>query len=109
MLVAPADSKVLSIAEVKDDSVFLVKNRTYGFSELITGKRQISTNEELVNRMKTNKDNKLYSVVFYLSPGDYHRYHSPADLVIKQRIHIAGYLVPVKTSYVENNDVIFFC
>lgn len=107
-LVSPADSKVLSITEVTDDSVFLVKGRTYGFTELVTGVTNPITTKGFTDRIKHNKDNKMYSVVFYLCPGDYHRYHSPADINVKQRIHIAGNLYPVKPSYVENNDVIFF-
>jgi len=106
-LVSPADSKVLSITEVTDDSVFLVKGRTYGFTELVTGVTNPSTTKGFIDRIKHNKDNKMFSVVFYLCPGDYHRYHSPADINVKQRIHIAGNLYPVKPSFVENNDKVY--
>jgi len=33
--------------------------------------------------MKKYSNNKLYSIVFYLSPGDYHRFHSPSNFQIK--------------------------
>lgn len=30
--------------------------------------------------MKAKPQNKLYSVIFYLSPANYHRFHAPTDL-----------------------------
>ena len=46
------------------------------------------------------RGNQLYYMVIYLSPGDYHRFHSPAIHTARFRRHIAGYLSPVKPSYV---------
>ena len=106
-LVSPADSKILSVSEVTGDSVFLVKGKTYSFSELVTGKNQKFIGSDFLSKMKTKKENKIFSAIFYLSPGDYHRYHSPADLILKQRIHIAGLLYPVKPSFVQNNDRVY--
>ncbi|KAI1334776.1 phosphatidylserine decarboxylase [Xylariaceae sp. FL0016] len=42
-------------------------------------------------------DNKtaLYYAVVYLAPGDYHRYHSPANWVVERRRHFAGELYSV--------------
>jgi phosphatidylserine decarboxylase precursor len=37
----------------------------------------------------------LHSVVLYLAPGDYHRFHSPTEWSIVGRRHIAGQLLPV--------------
>ena len=53
------------------------------------------------------KGNSLYWMVIYLSPGDYHRFHSPAIHTADYRRHIAGYLSPVKPSYVEKNRDVF--
>jgi len=39
--------------------------------------------------------NALYSAVLYLSPGDYHRFHSPTEWTVTARKHIAGQLLPV--------------
>jgi len=46
-------------------------------------------------------------MVIYLSPGDYHRFHSPAIHTARFRRHIAGYLSPVKPSYVKNHRDVF--
>lgn len=44
--------------------------------------------------------NKLYYVVVYLAPGDYHRFHSPANWVCTARRHFAGELYSV-SPYVQ--------
>ena len=46
-------------------------------------------------------------MVIYLSPGDYHRFHSPAIHKGFFRRHIAGYLSPVKPSYVAKHRDVF--
>lgn len=37
----------------------------------------------------------LYYIVFYLAPGDYHRFHSPTSWVTEKRRHFAGELYSV--------------
>jgi phosphatidylserine decarboxylase len=37
----------------------------------------------------------LFYAVIYLAPGDYHRYHSPANWVVERRRHFAGELYSV--------------
>jgi phosphatidylserine decarboxylase len=39
--------------------------------------------------------NQLYFIVIYLAPGDYHRFHSPANWVAESRRHFAGIILPV--------------
>ena len=53
------------------------------------------------------KGNQLHYMVIYLSPGDYHRFHSPAIHSALYRRHIVGYLQPVKPSYVKNHKDVF--
>ena len=76
VLVAPADSKVLSITEVTQDSTLLVKSINYSLGELITGTKDYKADGEILQSMKKSadkKNSKLYSIIFYLNPGDYHR------------------------------------
>lgn len=107
VILSPADSKILSIAEVREDSVFLVKGVTYSFTELVTGAVNQAPGKDFIDRLKKDKKNKIYSAIFYLSPGDYHRYHSPAEISVKQRIHIVGHLWPVKPSFVQSHEKVY--
>jgi phosphatidylserine decarboxylase len=50
--------------------------------------------------MKLEKENELYQMVIYLSPGDYHRFHSPTEMTLRKANHIEGHLYPVKLSYI---------
>ncbi len=51
--------------------------------------------------------NKLFYMVIYLAPSDYHRFHSPAICDAEYRRHIAGYLDPVKPAYVIRHKDVF--
>lgn len=51
----------------------------------------------------SDRGNKILFTVIYLAPGDYHRYHSPANFTANYRRHIAGYLEPVRPAYIEKH------
>lgn len=103
---SPADGKILSFSEVDNDSCLLIKGKMYSLGELLTGIKDHRFSNESLNKLKRNPNNKLYQCIFYLNPGDYHRFHSPTDLIMKIRNHIVGYLLPVKESYLIECDVI---
>lgn len=75
-MICPADSKVLKIAEITEDNCSIIKGAAYSLGELIEGKK-ITYTKEQVDNLKKNCQNKLYQVIFYLAPGDYHRFHTP--------------------------------
>lgn len=111
ILVSPADSKVLSFGEVKGNDVLLVKSMNYSLGEFLTGrKHEVYSAEDLEKIKKTDQKKektKIYGAIFYLSPGDYHRYHSPCDFTVKSRKHIVGYLYPVKISFIEKTPRVY--
>jgi phosphatidylserine decarboxylase len=45
---------------------------------------------------------QLNTVVLYLSPGDYHHFHSATECSFVERRHFAGALLPVKPSVAHN-------
>lgn len=49
----------------------------------------------------------MYYIVFYLAPGDYHRFHSPSKFILDRIIHIPGRLRKVGQSTVEKYHGIY--
>lgn len=45
---------------------------------------------------------RLYSVVIYLAPGDYHRFHSPTNWTVQRRRHFSGRLFSVRPAFVAS-------
>ncbi|PHH79810.1 hypothetical protein CDD82_2166 [Ophiocordyceps australis] len=45
--------------------------------------------------VSADKNTALYYLVVYLAPGDYHRFHSPANWIVERRRHFAGELYSV--------------
>lgn len=106
VMVSPADSKILSFTEVTGNDVLLVKDIKYDLAEFITGDKRAKDGRIVQDMISRKQDgNKLYSIIFYLSPGDYHRYHSSVDFEVDYRNHIAGHLWPVKVDYVSSKSV----
>ena len=111
VLVAPADSKVLTLTEVNKNDVLLIKGINYGLGEFLTGKKEDIYSDEDISKIRktdqTKAKTKILSAIFYLNPGDYHRYHSPCDFTVRSRKHIMGYLYPVKISYIEKTPRVY--
>jgi len=99
--ISPADGKVLYFGPVSSCRVEQVKGVTYDLRQFlgdhlndltlneITKK---TTQDDYVKSLLKNPDNRLYQLIVYLAPGDYHRFHSPTDMIIKFRRHFPGIL-----------------
>lgn len=124
-LCSPCDGRILTIGKVSssDSTIDCVKGRSYRLDEFILGyigdpndKRDVARRaadkknnpevQALLDEVAA-KGNELNYMVIYLSPGDYHRFHSPAIHEWQYRRHIAGYLSPVKPSYVNKHRDVF--
>lgn len=85
ILTSPVDAKIESFGTIERQTHFFVKNKPYSIVDLL------GNNE----RAKAYENGQF--IVFYLSPADYHRIHSPvAGKIIRQ--YILG-----STSYPVNN------
>ncbi|KAG4301865.1 hypothetical protein PCK1_001841, partial [Pneumocystis canis] len=58
-----------------------------------------------INKLK--EGNRLYFAVIYLSPGDYHRFHSPANWVVEKRRYFSGELFSVSPYFVKRISNLF--
>ncbi len=83
-LASPADSRVLTFSEIKGDEVLIVKGIEYRLGEFLTGISSYQIKEQVLNSMKRNPENKLYQIILYLAPGDYHRFHSQLLVISRQ-------------------------
>lgn len=106
-IASPADSRVLTFSEVKGDEILIVKGIEYRLGEFLTGISSYKIKDEVLSSMKRNPENKLYQIILYLAPGDYHRFHAPADCTFKTRNHIVGKLLPVKEKYVKTHNGVY--
>ena len=109
-LTSPCDGRVLSFGEINstDSTIDCVKGRSYRLDEFMLGVKDDSekTIPTLLKKVAA-AGNKLFYMVIYLAPSDYHRFHAPAICTAEYRRHIAGYLDPVKPSYVNKHRDVF--
>ena len=113
-LVSPCDGKIMSIGEVDTLATTMdcIKGNTYRLDEFLFGYIQKAQGEKraTMERMIDSariRDNKVMYMVLYLSPKDYHRFHSPASFTASYRRHIAGYLEPVDPRYVKGHKDVY--
>ena len=87
-IVSPTDSKVLFFSEVSGDECLIIKGINYKLGELVTGEKLYKVQGDTLDLLKTNKNNKVYQCILYLVPGDYHRFHSPVDIIVKKASYL---------------------
>ena len=68
----------------------IIKGAKYSLSELLTGTCKAYDQDYINSTLKLNKKNKLFQLVVYLAPGDYHRFHTPVKMDILNRFRIEG-------------------
>jgi phosphatidylserine decarboxylase len=109
-ITSPCDGRVLSFGEIDtlDSTIDCVKGRSYRLDEFMLGVRDDEEKSipALIKKV-AERGNKLFSMVIYLAPSDYHRFHSAAICNAEYRRHIAGYLDPVKPAYVNKHKDVF--
>lgn len=89
-LISPSDSFISECGEIKEGLAMQIKGFSYGVGELL--------GEELKSGSYIN---------FYLSPKDYHRYHSPCDMEILTATYYPGKLYPVNFKYLRKVPQLF--
>lgn len=95
-LVSPVDGKIINICDLKKDKLLKqIKNINYDIKDF------------LGFYPKPKKNNKIVACVIYLSPGDYHRFHSPYEWSVRDRIHFSGSLLPVNNIIVNSIPSLF--
>jgi len=78
--VSPVDGKVLHFGIAENGLVEQVKGVTYPLRAFL-GEPELAV---------PSAKNQLYQIVLYLGPGDYHRFHSPANWTMNIRRHFPG-------------------
>lgn len=82
-IVSPVDAKVEAYGPIEDGLILSVKNKPYKIEDLL-GSHQAAERYE----------NGQY-IVFYLSPADYHRMHSPVDAQVEKQYVLGRKSYPV--------------
>jgi len=120
LVVSPADGTITNSAPLKDGCTQLVKGLSYSLqfflgsldnvAEAIRDNDDLHYNNGFLPRLQLNTHysqlllhggTRLYETTVYLSPGDYHRFHSPADWKVSMRRHFPGTLFSVSPSIVK--------
>lgn len=109
-LVSPCDGRILNFGVVDKGYLEQVKGVNYSLQAFLGQQTWPKNNAnesfedpatdeaQYEKNILHNPDNRLYHCVIYLAPGDYHRFHSPADWTIYFRRHFPGELFSVNPS-----------
>jgi len=118
---SPCDGRVLTWGLINSEfsTIDCVKGRSYRLDEFMLGVKGNSLSNDQTEEIENNsqvaamiekvkqRGNRLLYMVIYLSPADYHRFHSPAIHTADYRRHVVGYLSPVKPSHVNKHKDVF--
>lgn len=105
-LLSPADAIVLSVNKVDNNDILFIKGKTYSLCEFLNGDPHCSfAPQDIDHFFKKNPESDLYSMIMYLAPGDYHRFHSPCNFKVNYGKHVPGLLKPVNNLSLQNLKV----
>jgi len=107
IMISPVDALVTDFGTITQKRAYQIKGMAYSIQELLGDHHQ-----HLLQDLEGGT-----FVNLYLSPKDYHRYHSPSHLKIQSLTHIPGKLYPVNfpllrnmpNLFIENERVIIEC
>jgi len=118
----PSDGIVLTCGKVMSSRVEQVKGVTYSLSRFLgpanwphADNKHIDTDtrsKDYGEQIKSHvKDTQLYQAVIYLSPGDYHRFHSPTEWAVTFRRYFPGHIsdIILRLYLLLSVDVLFDC
>lgn len=72
-----------------------MKGVTYSLEAFLGPRWKTDNIESYVESLKHKEGTALHHCIIYLAPGDYHRFHSPADWKPQLRRHFHGELLSV--------------
>lgn len=93
--VSPCDGAYGQSGVVEKGLLMQIKGKSFRLAELLAD-----------DKWSQSLEGGSYAVL-YLSPRDYHRFHSPCDLHITQAAHVPGRLWPVNSWAVSHVDEVF--
>lgn len=82
---SPVDAKIESFGDIEKNTIFYVKGKSYDLKDLL-GK------DETADHYLNGK-----YIVFYLSPADYHRFHSPITAKVINQFTLGRKSYPVNS------------
>ncbi len=94
-LVAPCDGFWGQSGEVTNGLMLQIKGKSYRTASLLGSEEHAAQFE-----------GGSYAT-FYLSPRDYHRFHTPMRCAVQEAVYFPGYLWPVNAMAVRNVDQLF--
>lgn len=101
-LVSPVDGRVLHFGPVDHKSIEQVKGVTYSLDAFLGTNEYSLDSSGHDHHVPYNDENQLYHCVLYLAPGDYHRFHCPANNVTLEKLkHFSGQLFSVSPAMVR--------
>ncbi|UXI14194.1 phosphatidylserine decarboxylase proenzyme-like [Sarcoptes scabiei] len=104
-IVSPCDGSVLNVGSAQNGLLEQVKGINYTIESFLGPNtwnefsKINSDGEDYQKSLLQNSDTDLYHCVIYLAPGDYHRFHSPANWTIRFRRHFPGKLYSVRPTF----------